>query len=256
VIPIRTGTRRALRCWLLLALAIAIASGSGCASTASGPDPWEPMNRKTHVFNDGLDRYLVEPVAKGWDWVVPDPFESALARAFDNLRVPLSLVNNILMLRPRAAGEDIGRFVLNTTWGVAGLFDPASGLDIPDHQSGFGLTLARWYVPPGPYFVLPIFGPSTVRDTVGFAGDIAIYTAAFLPIYATIPMRVVETVNLRSIYLEEVAENRRTSFDYYVFLRNAYLQNRQRRVDLLRPGAKAQADAEDDLYYYEEEEEP
>ena len=161
MISIRSGTRHGQRAWLLLAAAIATASGSGCATT--GPDPWERVNRKTHAFNEGLDLYLLEPVAKGWDWVLPDPVESALARAFDNLRVPLSLVNDLLMLRPRAAGEDIGRFVLNSTAGVAGLFDPASRLEIPDHQADFGLTLARWYVPPGPYLVLPVFGPSNVR---------------------------------------------------------------------------------------------
>ena len=195
---------------------------------------------------------MLEPVAKGWDFAVPDPVESALSRFFDNLRVPLSLVNNILMLRPREAGEDVGRFVLNSTAGVAGLFDPASRLDIPDHQADFGLTLARWYVPTGPYFVIPLFGPSTVRDTVGFAGDIAVYSAFFIPWYATLPLRTVETINLRARFLEEVAENRRTSFDYYVFLRNAYLQNRQSKVGR-RPAPDA--GGEDDIYFYDEEEE-
>ena len=248
---IQDGTRRVLRTGLCLAIALASAAGTGC-STQAGPDPWEGMNRKTHGFNEGLDNYVLEPVAKGWDFVVPDPVETALSNAFDNLRVPLSFVNNVLMLRPRDAGEDFGRFTLNVVAGVGGLFDPASHLEIPDHQAGFGLTMARWYVPSGPFLVLPLFGPSTVRDTVGIGGDVAIYTGFFLPLYATIPMRVVEAVNLRAIYLEEIAENRRTAFDYYVFLRNAYLQNRQKKVDRVRGVTKSQEE-DDDLYQYEDE---
>lgn len=237
---------------LLLLATLLISTGTGCASGA-GPDPWEGMNRKTHGFNEGLDIMILEPVAKGWDWLLPEVVESSLTKFFENLAVPLSFVNNVLMLRGRAAVEDASRFALNTTWGIAGLFDPATQLELPNHQADFGLTLARWSVPTGPYFVIPVFGPSNVRDTVGLAGDIAMYTAAFLPLYVTIPARAVETINLRAQFLEEIADSRRSSFDYYVFIRNAYLQNRQSKVDKVLPRS-SDAPEDDGFYYYDEEE--
>ncbi len=234
----------------LLALLLAVAGFSGaCAST--NPDPWERMNRGTHAFNDGLDRYVLEPTAKGWDFVLPDPIETAIANVFDNLRMPGVLVNDILMLRPREVGEDFGRIVLNTTFGLGGLFDPASRLEIPDNPADFGLTLARYHVPPGPYLVLPFFGPSTARDTVGLLGDSVVYTALGLPFYVTLSTQLVELVNLRSIYLEEIAENRESAFDYYVFVRNAYLQNRESKV---RRGKLIEATADDSFFDEDDEE--
>lgn len=235
--------------WLSLGVAIATL-GSGCATTQN-PDPWERMNRGTHAFNEGLDRFLLEPVAKGWDFIVPELAQTGVANVFENIRMPVVLFNDILQLRPRRAGEDLGRIILNSSWGLGGLFDPATRLEIPHNQADFGLTLARYRVPPGPYLVLPLFGPSTVRETTGLAVDVALYSVLVLPLYVTIPMRVVETVNLRAIYLEEFEENRRTSFDYYVFLRNAYLQNRRARA---RAGA-APPEHDQDIYFYEDDEE-
>ena len=130
-------------------------------------DPWEPMNRGLFWVNDGLDRYAIEPVSKAWDFVLPDFAQRSLRNAFENLRFPIVFFNDLFQGKPKQAGQDLARFVLNSTVGIGGLLDPASTIGLKQRNEDFGQTLGYWGVPPGPYLMLPFFGPSSVRDGVG-----------------------------------------------------------------------------------------
>jgi phospholipid-binding lipoprotein MlaA len=227
--------------------AIALA-GLGCASS---PDPWEGMNRGTFWFNERVDRAVLEPVATGWDWLLPERVETSVSNFFDNLFLPAVFVNDLLQAKPVAAGQDVGRFVVNTTAGVAGLFDVASRIGIPENDEDFGQTFGRWGCPPGPYLVLPLLGPSSVRDAFGRVADSAstVY-GYFVPWTVTAGLTAVDTVNTRAGLLEEIRQDREESLDFYVFLRSAYLENREHRVR-----DRVVLSDEEDLYYIDEEEE-
>lgn len=223
--------------------------GLGCASS---PDPWEGMNRGTFWFNERLDRYALEPVATAWDWVFPERVETSISNFFDNLGMPIVFVNDLLQAKPVAASQDVGRFAVNTTLGIAGFFDPASRFGIPENDEDFGQTFGRWGCPPGPYLVLPLLGPSSVRDAFGRVGDAAATVYAyFVPWTVTAGMTAVATANVRASLLEEIRQDREESLDFYVFVRNAYLENREHRVR-----DEAPSEPEEDLYYIDEEEQP
>ncbi len=236
---------------LALGLLLLGAGGAGCASTPDA-DPWQPANRPVFGFNEGVDRYALEPVATGWDWVFPDPVQNSVNRFFENLAMPRTFLNDVLQGKPIAAAQDLGRFTVNSTAGVLGLFDVASRLDIPANVEDFGQTLGAWGLPEGPYMVLPLLGPSTVRDTLALPVDsVARIWPFFVGTAVGIGVSATEILNTRSLYLEEVRENRRTALDYYVFVRDAYLQYRRR---LVRDAAEPEPEQkEDDLYYLDEE---
>lgn len=219
------------------------------APEVTDPDPWEPMNRGIFWFNETADIYVVAPVARGWRFVVPGFARTAIDNFNGLLLMPVVLANGILQLKPKNAAQDFGRIVYNATFGIGGLIDVATMIDIPQNDEDFGQTLGYWGVPPGPYLVLPVFGPSNIRDGVGRLGDTAgTFYFSLLPFWSTFIVRGVELINLRARYLEEVEENRREAFDYYVFLRNAYLQNRRARIGRARGEEEAVEDAREDLY--------
>jgi phospholipid-binding lipoprotein MlaA len=241
-----------------LALLALLVSALGCA-TADRPDPLEKANRKIFAFNEGLDRYALQPVATAWDFVLPDLVEDGIQNIFRNLDMPVVVANDVLQAKPVAAFEDVARFFFNTTLGLAGFFDVATRVGIPDHDEDFGQTLGYWGVPPGPYLVVPILGPYTLRDGFGEIADTTATAYAYMNLfwYDVVGLNTPETagasigtyafrlVNLRAIYLEEIANNRRDAFDYYAFVRNAYLQNRRARVLDATDSASA---VEEDLY--------
>ena len=130
-------------------------------------DPWQPFNRRMHVFNRGLDRAIFRPVARGYVRVVPQVLRRGVSNFFNNLYQPVTAVNDLLQGEPRAAGRATGRFLLNVTLGLGGILDPASHAGIPQHDNDFGHTLAEWGWERSRYLVLPLFGPATVRDTLG-----------------------------------------------------------------------------------------
>jgi phospholipid-binding lipoprotein MlaA len=227
----------------VLAACLLALTGMGCAAS-QGPDPWEPVNRKTFAFNETVDRYALAPMAHAWDFVMPSPVEQAFRRAFVNMTMPRVFLNDVLQGYPVRAGQDVVRFVLNSTFGYAGLFDVATDAGIPDSDADFGETLGVWGLGSGPYVVLPFLGPSDVRDTVGWAADWASTPWSwFLPYWGS-GIFAVRVINLRAIYNGEIEENRRSALDYYVFLRNAYLQNRESRIQARRHGGQ-QAPPED-----------
>lgn len=218
-------------------------------------DPWEPMNRGIWAFNERLDAWLLEPVAIGWDFVMPRRVQLCVNNFFSHLVLPVRFVNDLLQLKPVKALEDGGRFVVNTLVGVGGLFDPASSGGIPRHDEDFGQTLGHWGVPPGPYLVLPVLGPSNPRDGVGLAVDSAMAVQSFFvsfPILAG--AAVVDAVNTRSLTIEEIRAEREAAFDFYVAVRAAYAQFREHRVHD-RSEAPEESAPDEDLYYFDEDEE-
>lgn len=221
-------------------------------------DPWEGFNRKMFSLNMKLDRWFLEPAAKGWNFVVPEVFQIAIRNVYDNGRFPIIFLNDVLQLKPKAAAQDVGRFVLNSTVGLAGIFDAAKEAGWEGNDEDFGQTLGYWGVPPGPYLVLPFFGPSSPRDTAGMAADAAANFGAWfavgIPVVASVLIGAGDTVNRRSLLLEEIDAERKAAFDFYVFVRNAHIQNRARRVRDAAPEPEPERD-EDDLYFFDEEEE-
>jgi phospholipid-binding lipoprotein MlaA len=244
---------RWLRCALALVLLIPGLSLAEDAASERDPDPWEGVNRKIFWFNEKVDIFALEPVSRGWRWAVPEIGRSAVANFNNNLVMPVVFANNILQLKPANATADFARMLFNTTWGQLGIIDIASMVDVPHNDEDFAQTLGRWRFPSGPYLVLPFFGPSSVRGAIGRAGDTAAtYPLSFLPSpWITFAVRGVELVNLRARFLDEVDENRRESFDYYVFMRDAYLQFSQTRVDRAR-GVEERLEPSEDLYFFEE----
>lgn len=236
---------------LVALLAVSVSGSVGC-STANGPDPGERVNRGTFGFNEGVDRWVLEPVSKGWDVVMPERVQWGFTNFFANLRMPVVFLNDLLQAKPLAAGQDLARFLVNTTIGIVGLIDVAGRMDIPANNEDFGQTLGAWGVGPGAYVVLPLLGPSTMRDTVGLVVDT--FTTPhiyFVSRAVSLGGASVNVVNTRTRYSEEIRENRASALDYYVFIRNAFLQNRQRWVE---DAAGTETEGEfDDLYIFDEE---
>lgn len=249
----------------MVASAIALSSLSGCA-TVEKPDPFESMNRKIFAFNETLDEYALEPVAKAWDFVLPGPVQTGIDNFFNNLNQPIVLANSLLQGKPTHALEDLTRFLANSTFGLAGFIDVASMAGVPDNDEDFGQTLGVWGVPAGPYLMVPMLGPYTLRAGVGDVVDSAVTAYGYVNLFwfdivglngfettgASIGVRGLDLLNLRAIYLEELEESKKDAFDYYVFVRNAYLQSRRAQV-LDQTDAPVVDD--EDLYFYGDDDE-
>lgn len=188
-------------------------------------DPWEPMNRRIFAFNETLDKYALLPVARGYQFVMPDPAERAVTNFISNVYEFNNIVNSLLQGRPGNALQSAGRFLVNTTVGLAGFLDVATPMGMAPIPADFGQTLYTWGVDSGPYVVLPVFGPRTARSAVGYFVDTYTSIPAFLDDreYAYL-FWAVEAVDLRAqlIKADEIV-----SGDRYIFVRNAYLQRRE-----------------------------
>lgn len=231
---------------------------SNDVSAASGPnrsagDPWEGMNRKVFAFNEGLDHYLLEPVATGWDYAVPEVAQKSVGNFFDHLALPVRFANDLLQGKPWKAYETAWRIVINSVVGIGGLFDPATRWEVYKSDEDFGQTLGVWGVPPGPYWVIPVFGASNPRDAAGMLVDRTASAAGFIvPIYVSVPAAGVDVVNDRAALLEDIRAERLAAFDFYTFVRSSYTQFRENRVND-RAEQDEEAGADDDLYFYDEE---
>ena len=196
-------------------------------------DPWEKFNEKMFSFNYNLDKYLLKPVAKGYNVVVPDMIQQMIDNAYTNLNMPVRFVNKVLQWKLKDAGIEMGRFLINSTLGVAGLFDVAKQeFALEKQKADFGQTLGKWGVGPGPYLVLPLLPPLTVRDAFGYAVD-----GATNPLYYYIPffpeafgMQAEKTINERSLNLDLFQGFEDTTVDLYSSVRNGYLQKRERLI--------------------------
>jgi phospholipid-binding lipoprotein MlaA len=195
------------------------------------PDPFETANRGLLYFNNGVDRFLLDPASKAYQFVMPDFAERALLRAFANFNSPVTLVNDVFQLEFRRAGVTLSRLVVNSTVGLAGFIDVAERMGLEAHVSDFGMTLAKAGLGSGPYIVIPVLGPSTARDAVGFGVDLL-----FRPLFYLIgpfDFLFVGTGNgflVRASYMEELEALREGSVDYYATLRNAYFQRRAEQL--------------------------
>lgn len=192
-------------------------------------DPWEPFNDKMFWFNrEVLDRLVIKPLATGWDAIMPDPFQRSLKNALDNLAVVRRLVNNILQLKAEGSGRELARFTINSTIGLAGLFDVAKdGFGIQQSDEDTGQTFGVWGMGSGPYLILPFLPPMTVRDGIGYALDGAMNPLNyFIPIGATLGIYGTGAVNDRSLNLDRFERVEETVVDLYSAVRNAYLQRR------------------------------
>lgn len=195
---------------------------------AAEEDPWEGFNRAIFRFNDTLDTYALKPVAKGYQAVTPEFIEDGVHNVFGNIGDVGNLANNLLQGKLHNAGVDGGRLIFNTTFGLLGFFDVAQKMGLQRNDEDFGQTLGAWGVDSGPYLVLPLLGPSTVRDAGGRIPD------SFLDIYPYIDhvptrnlTRAVDVVDTRASLL---SAEKLIGGDKYLFIRNAYLQNREFRV--------------------------
>ena len=188
-------------------------------------DPWEGFNRAMFSFNDGLDRAVVKPVTQGYRYVTPEIAQTGVNNFFENLRDVRTMINNLLQGKVHNALEDFSRITFNTTCGIGGLIDVATPMGIPKNQEDFGQTLGYWGVSSGPYVVLPLFGPSTVRDTVGMVPDWYLDPVTYVDDRgARNSLRAVRLIDTRSQLMNA---ERIISGDRYVFIRDAYLQRRE-----------------------------
>jgi phospholipid-binding lipoprotein MlaA len=223
-------------------------------------DPWEGFNRKIFAFNDFLARNLLEPAGRGWRWLVPTVARDSITRVYTNLGTPLVMVNDLLQGKPRAAGVDLARLLMNTSVGIGGLLDPATACGLPPNEEDFGQTLGVWGVPAGPYLVLPFFGPSNPRDAAGRAAEGAAmpYSYVGLPFWVTLSIgtgyRVLDQVNEFSFIGPDIAAERASAFDWYSAVRNAYVSRREAQVrDASSATAPAQEEEDEELYLPDEE---
>jgi phospholipid-binding lipoprotein MlaA len=225
---------------VLLVATVTLGLLAGCAARQPGPvppdyDPIRPLNVKIFWFNDKVDTYVLTPLATGWDKVAPRPVRRSLSNFFTNINTPIVAVNDVLQGKVKHGAVDVGRFAVNTTVGVLGFLDPATRWGLEQHVEDFGQTLGRWGVPPGPYLVLPFLGPSDPRDLLGMGVDSAMLVYPFfvdtvILTGAQAGARVTDTVNARSLILREVRDAKEAALDYYVFVRNAYIQRRRALV--------------------------
>ena len=210
------------RCIAVFALAIS----SGCATT---DDPFEPFNRGVMTFNDAADGAVLKPIARGYRTFLPGFAQVGISNFYGNLQEPWTSVNQLLQGKPRFFVGDLGRFAVNTTVGIAGLFDVATSMGLEKHNEDFGQTLGVWGVPPGPFLMVPFWGPSTVRDGIGDVAGIW----GWPPFYIdnsrardlTYAMWIIKT---RADYLEAEGLIRG---DRYLFIRDAFLQNREYQIN-------------------------
>jgi phospholipid-binding lipoprotein MlaA len=211
------------------ALAFGAAMLAGCATvqTPTKGDPLEGLNRTVFKFNDKVDQYALKPVAKGYVYITPQPVRDSVTNFFSNIGDVYIAANNLLQLKITDGVEDIMRIVINTTFGVGGLFDVATLANLPKHDNDLGLTLGHYGVPAGPYLVLPLFGPSTVRDGIGEIGEYFVNPLTYVhPDSVSWALYGVNLINTRANLLNASDVLEGAALDKYSFVRNAYLQRR------------------------------
>lgn len=195
---------------------------------ANEDDPWQGYNRFMFRINDNVDAYTLKPLAKGYQAVTPKFLEEGVHNVFRNIGDVGNLANNLLQAKFHDAGVDGSRLIFNTTFGLLGFFDVGSAMGLQRSDEDFGQTMGAWGLSSGPYVVLPLLGPSTVRDAFGKVPDSMLTAPAYID---HVPTRnVVRAVNLVDVRASLLSAERLISGDKYIFVRNAYLQNREFKV--------------------------
>ena len=196
-------------------------------------DPWEPFNETMFDFNVKLDRYVLKPTARVYRAIVPEPFQIMISNGFDNTRWVPRFVNNLLQRKFGGAGRELARFLINSTAGIGGLFDPAKDFwGIHKSREDFGQTLGAWGASPGPYLVLPVLAPTTVRDGIGMGVDLLLdplgYFVPLLP--ARLAMKAGDIVNDRALNYDLFQGVEETTIDLYSSVRHFYLKRREQQI--------------------------
>ena len=221
----------------VIVVALTVLAGCATVKEPTKGDPFESYNRTMFNINDKIDQVALKPVAKGYVWAVPQPVRVSVTNFFGNIGDIYTAANNIVQLNIADGVSDIMRVVMNSVFGVAGLFDVASVAGLPKHNQDFGLTLGHYGVPAGPYIVLPLLGPSTARDTVGTVADYFGNLTSYVdPTWFRTTLFGVNLVNTRANLLGASDVLTDAALDKYSFVRNAYLQ---RRAYLLGQGGAA-----------------
>jgi phospholipid-binding lipoprotein MlaA len=215
---------------LTLLLILALTTPVLCAQEkVKNSDPFETLNRGVFAFNDGFDKYLLRPVAIGYDFILPDPVHRGMGNFFANLYDANAAVNSVLQWRWVGAGQSGGRFVVNSTVGLLGFFDVATRIGIAPNRTDFGHTLATWGAPSGPFLMVPLFGPRTIRSGTGTIFDAYVSVQASLDnVRLRNTLWGLELVDARSRFLRV---DDLVSGDRYIFVRDAYLQQREMFVN-------------------------
>ena len=245
--PGATAMRELASMWLVLTLL------HGCASVPTSTrydhDPLEPMNRAIFAFNNTLDGLILEPAARMYRFVFPQPARDGIANFLDNLRTPVVLANDLMQGEFERAEMTLGRFMLNTVLGVGGFVDVGAMVGMPDrHTEDFGQTMAVYGVGSGPYLVLPLLGPSNPRDAVGLVADFLVDPVTYLaPLEVRLGRTGADTLGFREENIETIEELRRTSIDFYAATRTLV---QQLRANEIRNGAPAPLDDiyDEDIY--------
>lgn len=231
---VEKNARRLPAVWMAVAATLIELGGCATSSSRNAADPLEPMNRAVFHFNEGLDRKVAKPAAKAYLKVTPSPIRTAVSNVFSNLGDLGNLTNNLLQLKITDATEDLMRFTFNSTFGLGGTLDWASAAGLPKHNQDFGLTLGHYGLPPGPYLVLPLFGPSSARDATGWAFSMAVSPTTYMTAEASVPLFGVNVVSSRANMLGATSLIEQAALDRYTFIRDGYLQ---RRAYLLHDGS-------------------
>ena len=231
-------------CCLSLIVLSSCATAPATDEQAPNVDPLESLNRPIYQFNNVVDKILFRPVATGYDYVMPGFARTGVSNFFENVTYPVVIINSFLQGEFAQGASDTGRFLVNSTVGIGGLFDPATPLGLEEHREDFGLTFAKWGIPSGPYVVVPLLGPRTFRSGIGTLADIQVNPLIqWDNSSARDKLLILWTIDTRAnlLPLDDTIDE---AFDPYVFVRDAYLQNR----DFLQKGsAGAEAESEDDF---------
>lgn len=230
----------------LLLLLLIFCSLQACATLDRPADPNDPLesyNRSMYKFNGHLDKYLLKPVAKGYDAITPNPIQKAVHNFFSNLDDVIVMVNDILQAKPVQMASDTGRIVINSTLGLFGLIDWASDVGLEKHNEDFGQTLGYWGVPSGPYLILPFLGSSTLRDSGGLATDSYYFDPKYREIETDFPppsrdpeslvwnLTILKATDTRAKLLKTENIVNTAALDPYVFIREAWIQRRNYLVN-------------------------
>jgi phospholipid-binding lipoprotein MlaA len=203
---------------------------SGCAAPPAKKDPRDPferVNRATYKFNDAVDRAVLKPVAKGYKKVTPGFVQTGVSNFFSNLEQPTVIISDLLQAKFKPAFSDTGRFLMNTTIGLGGLLDPASAAGLDRNDEDLGQAFGKWGIGPGPYLMVPLFGPSDLRDGIGSIGQVYTDPVHYVERDAwRYSINGLGVINLRAGLLE-TDQALANTFDKYAFIRNAYLQRRE-----------------------------
>ena len=220
-------TRLTLKTTGLFAGLLVLALLQGCATGPNPRDPFEPFNRSVYRFNDGLDAAIIKPVAQAYQGALPSPVRTGVSNFFGNLSDVWTFVNNVLQANPQAAADSFARVGVNTLIGLGGVLDWATEMGVERHREDFGKTLGHWGVATGPYLVLPVLGPSTVRDTAALVVDSkGGLVTEFNSVATRNSLYALRAVDLRASLLRAGEVLDQAALDKYAFTRDSHLQRR------------------------------